>query len=37
MLCGNPDMLDDCEAIGRSRNRQTQEKAPGQIVIERYW
>jgi ferredoxin--NADP+ reductase len=38
MLCGNPDMLDEMEAClvqrGLCRHR---SKAPGQIVVERYW
>ncbi len=38
MLCGNPDMLDDCEALLAAREIvKHKKKAPGQIVIERYW
>ncbi|MBX3420445.1 MAG: ferredoxin--NADP reductase [Pirellulaceae bacterium] len=38
MLCGNPDMLDDCEQLLAARNIvKHKKKAPGQIVIERYW
>jgi ferredoxin--NADP+ reductase len=38
LLCGNPDMLDDCEALLAAREiTKHKAKAPGQIVIERYW
>jgi ferredoxin/flavodoxin---NADP+ reductase len=38
LLCGNPDMLDDCEALLATREiTKHKSKAPGQIVIERYW
>jgi|LakMenEpi03Aug12_release.lakeMendotaPanAssembly.Ray.scaffolds.fasta_scaffold00235_61 ferredoxin--NADP+ reductase len=38
MLCGNPDMLDDCEALLGARGiTKNKKKEPGQIVIERYW
>jgi ferredoxin--NADP+ reductase len=38
MLCGNPDMLDEMESILNKRGLQKNKaKAPGQIVIERYW
>lgn len=38
MLCGNPDMLDDCEILLAGRGIvKHKKKAPGQIVIERYW
>lgn len=38
MLCGNPDMLDDCEKLLAAREIvKHKKKAPGQIVIERYW
>jgi ferredoxin/flavodoxin---NADP+ reductase len=38
MLCGNPDMLNDCEALLATREiTKHKSKAPGQIVIERYW
>jgi ferredoxin--NADP+ reductase len=38
MLCGNPAMLDDMEAmlIARKLSRH-KHKAPGNIVVERYW
>ena len=38
MLCGNPDMLNDCESllVGRGLSKH-KSKSPGQIVIERYW
>ena len=38
MLCGNPAMLDDMEAYLESRSmRRHRSKAPGHIVLERYW
>lgn len=38
MLCGNPDMLDDCEKLLAAREIvKHKKKTPGQIVIERYW
>jgi ferredoxin/flavodoxin---NADP+ reductase len=38
LLCGNPDMLDEMEAIlGRRGLQRNKPKAPGQIVVERYW
>jgi ferredoxin/flavodoxin---NADP+ reductase len=38
MLCGNPAMLDDCEALLAARGiKKHKKKEPGQIVIERYW
>jgi ferredoxin/flavodoxin---NADP+ reductase len=38
MLCGNPDMLNDCESLLEAREiTKHKAKTPGQIVIERYW
>lgn len=38
LLCGNPDMLDDCEALlGHRGITKHKKKTPGQIVVERYW
>lgn len=38
MLCGNPAMLDDMEALLEQRGvRRHRSKAPGQLVLERYW
>jgi ferredoxin--NADP+ reductase len=38
LLCGNPDMLDDCEAmLGKRGITKHKKKTPGQIVVERYW
>lgn len=38
MLCGNPDMLNDCESLFAAREiTKHKAKTPGQIVIERYW
>jgi len=38
LLCGNPAMLDDVEAIlGERGMRQHRSKKPGHIVLERYW
>lgn len=38
MLCGNPDMLNEMEAILESRGLERQRaKHPGQIIVERYW
>jgi len=38
MLCGNPAMLDDMEAYLESRSmKRHRSKAPGHIVLERYW
>ena len=38
MLCGNPDMLDEMEAmLGIKGLQKHRAKEPGQIVIERYW
>ena len=37
-LCGNPDMLNQCEAILHQRGFVTQtKKQPGNIHLERYW
>jgi len=38
MMCGNPQMLDDVEAILKARGMRRHKKSePGQIVVERYW
>ena len=38
MLCGNPAMLDSMEELLNSRDMvKHRSKAPGQIVLERYW
>ncbi len=38
MMCGNPDMLNETEALlGQRGIRRHKSKEPGQIVIERYW
>ncbi len=38
MLCGNPDMLNETEALlGEKGIRRHKAKEPGQIVVERYW
>ncbi len=38
LLCGNPAMLDDMEAaLGERGLQRHRSKAPGQIVVERYW
>lgn len=38
MLCGNPAMLDEMESkLGDREMIKHRKKAPGQIVIERYW
>jgi ferredoxin--NADP+ reductase len=38
MLCGNPQMLDDVEAILQSRGMHKHKKSePGHYVVERYW
>ena len=38
MMCGNPQMLDDVEAMLHTRGMQRHKKnQPGQIVVERYW
>ncbi len=38
LLCGNPDMLDEMEVIlGHRGLQRNKPKAPGQIVVERYW
>jgi ferredoxin/flavodoxin---NADP+ reductase len=38
MLCGNPDMLNEMEAMLSDRGLKRQKpKQPGQIIVERYW
>jgi ferredoxin/flavodoxin---NADP+ reductase len=38
MMCGNPQMLDDVEALLHARGMIRHKKsAPGHIVVERYW
>jgi ferredoxin--NADP+ reductase len=38
MLCGNPDMLNEMEAMLSERGLKRQKpKQPGQIIVERYW
>lgn len=38
LLCGNPEMLDDCETLlGKRGITRHKKKTPGQIVVERYW
>lgn len=38
MMCGNPDMLDETEALLEARGLQRHKaKQPGHIVVERYW
>lgn len=38
MMCGNPQMLDDVEALLASRGMHRHKKsAPGHVVVERYW
>jgi ferredoxin--NADP+ reductase len=38
MMCGNPQMLDDVEALLDARGMVRHKKsAPGQLVVERYW
>jgi ferredoxin/flavodoxin---NADP+ reductase len=38
MMCGNPDMLDETEALlGERGIKRHKSKDPGQIVVERYW
>lgn len=38
MMCGNPDMLNEAEAIFLERGiHRHKRKDPGQIVVERYW
>jgi ferredoxin/flavodoxin---NADP+ reductase len=38
MMCGNPQMLDDVEALLNAREMKRHKKAePGHIVVERYW
>lgn len=38
MMCGNPQMLDDVEALLKDRGMNRHKKAiPGHVVVERYW
>jgi len=38
MMCGNPQMLDDVEALLKDRGMQRHKKStPGHVVVERYW
>lgn len=38
MMCGNPQMLDDVEALLANRGMHRHKKsAPGHVVVERYW
>jgi ferredoxin--NADP+ reductase len=38
MMCGNPDMLNDLEAILQNRGMTKHKlKSPGHYVVERYW
>lgn len=38
MMCGNPDMLTEAtEVLGERGLKKHRTKAPGQIVVERYW
>ena len=38
MMCGNPQMLDDVEALLKDRGMLRHKKsAPGHVVVERYW
>ena len=38
MMCGNPDMLDETQKLLELRGlKKHRAKAPGQIVVERYW
>lgn len=38
MMCGNPDMLNETEQLlGERGIKKHKPKAPGQIVVERYW
>lgn len=38
MLCGNPAMLDDMEAeLAKRQMKRHRSRAPGHIVVERYW
>jgi ferredoxin/flavodoxin---NADP+ reductase len=38
MMCGNPQMLDDVEALLKARNMLRHKSSqPGHIIVERYW
>ncbi|OYT97251.1 MAG: ferredoxin--NADP(+) reductase [Pseudomonas sp. PGPPP3] len=38
MLCGNPQMIDDCRALLKSRDMQLSlTRRPGQVAVENYW
>jgi len=38
MMCGNPQMLDDVEALLKERGMHRHKKlAPGHVIVERYW
>jgi ferredoxin--NADP+ reductase len=38
MMCGNPQMLDDVEALLNARGmRKHKRNEPGHYVVERYW
>jgi ferredoxin--NADP+ reductase len=38
MLCGNPDMLKDVQAVLAGRGlRKHRRRAPGQITVESFW
>jgi ferredoxin--NADP+ reductase len=38
MICGNPDMVRDTQAVLRARGLQRNRRGkPGQITVENYW
>ncbi len=38
MLCGNPQMIDDCRALLKARDMQLSLiRRPGQVAVENYW
>ena len=38
MLCGNPQMIDDCRALLKTRGMQLSlTRRPGQVAVENYW
>ena len=38
MLCGNPQMIDDCRALLKNRDMQLSlTRRPGQVAVENYW
>ena len=38
MLCGNPQMIDDCRALLKARDMQLSlTRRPGQVAVENYW